>query len=564
MSAICPNCRQPIAEVGVACPELGCKRRGYHGIPEEFLADRLDPRIGLQLADKYLLVKLLGRGGMGVVMVALQQPLLREVAVKVIGGVQVDDVVRGRFVREARAVAALDHPNIVKLIDFGVAHLDEDAPFMVMELVGGAEPLRRVFARWGAEPPTWRAFGDIFAQVLAALEAAHAKGLVHRDIKPDNAMAKQASGYDWFVKVLDFGLAKSLEHGPGHGPDMPSLTESGSLVGTPEYMAPEQLLRVAEGLTDLRVDLYAVGVMMFEVVSGRRPYGQVDTMQLVFAKLHQERDPLREAPELESLGPMAAVVRKGMAWDPAERYGSAAEFRKDLLAAVTALGPDVRVPLPSRGAETGGRQGAADAGDLPTLATPGTQAYQPKMATPFTGSLAPVAAAGLISSSVPAQAEPSPAVQVAVPRASQGRKWVWPAVGVGVAALVALGALVLRPRPSETDGQPQPVPAVQLVAPAPRTTEALPTPVVSPPVVAPATVSARATDPAPPAAAATGTSLSLVPPQEAPGAALQGLAPAAAVESPKGRPAKAAGGRSSPKPKPSPQKSKNSGGFDKF
>jgi serine/threonine-protein kinase len=119
---------------------LACKRNGDHGVPPEVLTERSDPRVGLLLVGKYLLVKLLGKGGMGVVMVALQQPLMREVALKVISGVRIDDNMRGRFLREARAVAALDHPNIVRLIDFGVAHLDEDAPFMVMELVTGAAP----------------------------------------------------------------------------------------------------------------------------------------------------------------------------------------------------------------------------------------------------------------------------------------------------------------------------------------------------------------------------------------------------------------------------------------
>ena len=368
MSAVCPNCRQSVAAAGSACAEVGCVRRGYHGIDLKYLADKLDPRIGLLLDRKYLLVQVLGKGGMGIVMIALQQPLLREVALKLVSGVVIDDTVRGRFIREARAVAVLDHPNIVKLVDFGVADLDEDAPYMVMELVTGAESLRKVFSGWASDRPTWHAVGDVFGQLLSALSAAHGQGLVHRDIKPDNVMAKRASGYDYFVKVLDFGLAKSLVQATTDGP---SLTEAGGAVGTPQYMAPEQMSREHFGASDQRVDLYAVGVMLFEVVTGRRPYAETETMALLMAKCDPDRDPLLTADELAELGPIEAVVRRAMAWAAVDRYASADELRAELQAAVKALGPQQRVPMP---------ESAVDAGDLPTIATPlspRTAAYVP-------------------------------------------------------------------------------------------------------------------------------------------------------------------------------------------
>ncbi|MBI5610890.1 MAG: serine/threonine protein kinase [Deltaproteobacteria bacterium] len=356
--------------------QRGCEHRGYHGIPDTYLSQRLDPRIGLLLGDKYLLVQTLGKGGMGVVMVALQQPLLREVALKLISGLQVDETVRKRFVREARAVAALDHPNIVKLIDFGVARIDEDAPYMVMELLHDAVPLRQVFASWREERPTWRAVGEVFGQLLSALASAHGKGIVHRDIKPDNAMASQAHGYEWFVKVLDFGLAKSFEAGHGGEPDMLSLTGTGQLVGTPLYMAPEQLAGEGMGQVDHRADIYSVGVMLFEVVTGRRPYAEAETMQLVFAKANPERDPLRRAADLDHAGPIAQVVRKAMAWKSADRYRSAEDMRSALLAVVAQQRPDDRL---------------ADlvddeASNLETQLLRATHRYSPQN-TPVTGSL---------------------------------------------------------------------------------------------------------------------------------------------------------------------------------
>ena len=165
---------------------------------------------------------------------------------------------RARFKREAQAVAALDHPNIVRLVDFGVAQLDEQAPYMVMELVSGATSLRQVLADWRENPPTWKGVSEVFSQVLAGLDAAHERGIVHRDVKPDNVMCKKAKGYEWFVKVLDFGLAKTFDGVGASTPEMPSLTDAGAIVGTPQYMAPEQLSRAHFGPMDERVDLYAV------------------------------------------------------------------------------------------------------------------------------------------------------------------------------------------------------------------------------------------------------------------------------------------------------------------
>ncbi len=424
MQARCPNCRQPLQMVGEPCAERGCRRRGYHGVPEDVLTATVDPRIGLQLDGKYLLVKVLGKGGMGVVMVALQQPLLREVALKLISGVEVDATARARFVREARAVAALDHPNVVKLVDFGVTELDEPAPYMVMELVSGARSLRQVFAEWKQSPPTWQAFGEVFGQLLAALAAAHDGHIVHRDIKPDNVMAGRAHGYEYFVRVLDFGLAKSFGGPEGQQGEMASLTDAGTAAGTPQYMAPEQLKGAGAARVDARADQYAVATMMFEVACGRRPYPPcADVMQLVFAKADPEQDPLREAPELASLGALGAVLRRAMAWSADDRYPNCTQLRADVLAAVAQLGPSKPVALVGKSADLAGRPPPLP---MPRRASTAAPVARPTVEPPASGTLT----IGLpATADLPTREDPVP---VELPARSPA--WLWPAVAItGVA-----------------------------------------------------------------------------------------------------------------------------------
>ncbi|MCA9525084.1 MAG: serine/threonine protein kinase, partial [Myxococcales bacterium] len=213
------------------------------------------PLLGHVLGGKYHLIDVLGRGGFGAVYRALQAPVGRTVAVKVIGGRHADDQedLRARFMREARAIASLRHHATVALHDFGE---DGDTLYMVLEVVEG-ETLRDVLKREG-RLPVHRAV-HIARQVLEALQEAHAQGLVHRDLKPSNVMLSLTPFGDDKVKVLDFGIAKIVEAERSDGVE----TSKGMVYGSPAYMAPEQ----AQARAEPRSDLYAVGVMLYEMLT---------------------------------------------------------------------------------------------------------------------------------------------------------------------------------------------------------------------------------------------------------------------------------------------------------
>ncbi|MFB7944523.1 protein kinase [Kitasatospora phosalacinea] len=277
--------------------------------------------IGRALNGRYELGEILGVGGMATVYRALDHQLGRPVAVKVLNGGLADDPrFAERFAREARSAALLAHPRIVTVFDSGV---DQGSPYLVMELVHGAT-LGRVIAEQGVLPVE-RAVGTA-AAVLDALAAAHAQGLVHRDIKPGNVMITQDGG----VKVVDFGIARA---GSSAGQQ---LTQTASVLGTAAYLSPEQ---ATAGQVDGRADLYAVGCVLYEMLAGAPPF-TADTPVAVTFK-HVTEYPVPVSVHRPDVPPaLDAALLRLLAKHPDQRPADAQSAAAELLAAVPAAPAD--------------------------------------------------------------------------------------------------------------------------------------------------------------------------------------------------------------------------------
>jgi serine/threonine protein kinase len=273
------------------------------------LADEEAPlETGTQVGP-YRIVELLAQGGMGQVYRATDVRLSRDVAVKVLSGAgRHDRDLVERFLQEARITAGLDRPNIVRLFDVGI---HDERPFLVMELLDG-ETLRERLARGALSPDATR---TIALDVARGLVAAHAAGLVHRDLKPENLFLTRAGS----TKILDFGVAKLVPVSPvaQHNP----ATVAGMLVGTAGYLAPEQIL--GEGV-DARADLFALGAILYEMLTGRRAFGREHTIDTLHAVLREPVEPLSGSPHVPS--DLAAIVDRLVAKAPDARFQSAADL----------------------------------------------------------------------------------------------------------------------------------------------------------------------------------------------------------------------------------------------
>ncbi len=415
---VCPSCGQSYGEGGF-CSSDGSPLR---------VAE--DPLLGSEIG-RYRLAKLLGEGGMGRVYLAVQPQIGSRVAVKVLS----DQCARNpelleRFFAEARAVNLIRHEGIVNVID--MAQLPDGRPYIVMEFVEGgtlADALR-------AGPLPLGGLVNVASEVFSALAAAHAIGIVHRDLKPDNVLVT-AEGH---AKVLDFGIAKLA---PELQSGLSPRTQTGALLGTPQYMAPEQI----SGATtiDARADIYSAGVMLFEAISGKRPFEGETLFDLMRAHLEQAPPSLRALrPEVPAA--MEQVVLTAMAKHPNDRFQTVAHMAHALHEASSTLPPEAWRPLSSRGG-------------MPLISRSGA------------GS----------------RAQPANMATVPVEPKRESKKGAWIAVGVIAVIAIAIASFVAArggDRELVTTTPVAPVPVAVPVAPVPVA------PPIASPVVQPATPAA--------------------------------------------------------------------------
>jgi class 3 adenylate cyclase/tetratricopeptide (TPR) repeat protein len=305
---LCATCRASLrpgslfcVQCGTAAPEAGAPH---------------DPLIGTVVAQKFRVLSVLGEGGMGKVYKAEQVPLAIDVVIKVLHPQLAGDaMVVKRFFREAQAASRLRHPNSVSILDFGDSN---GTLYIAMEFLRG-KTLSYVLEHEGRFEP--RRAVRVIGQVLEVLETAHRMNIVHRDLKPDNIMIEDLPTQRDFVKVLDFGIAKIVERDSGT-----KLTQTGMIFGTPQYMAPEQ---ASGDPIDARTDLYAVGAVMYELLTGSVPF-RAPTLAMLLAELVT-----KPAPPIASLRPdlparLAALVDSALAKAPSERPQNALELKTAL------------------------------------------------------------------------------------------------------------------------------------------------------------------------------------------------------------------------------------------
>jgi eukaryotic-like serine/threonine-protein kinase len=411
-----------------------------------YLPQSGDPLVGTTLADRYLIDRKLGEGGMGAVYLATHSILEKQVALKILHGefARKPDLVE-RFMQEAKSASRIRHENVIDISDFGAT--PEGLVFFAMELLDGHDLHDAIArARVSGHLLPWVRTKRIFLQICAALSAAHAKGVVHRDLKPENIYLVDFLGDPDFVKLLDFGIAKLTETGDGEGGR--KLTKTGMLFGTPEYMSPEQ----ARGEhVDHRVDIYAMGCILFQLITNRVPFEAENFMGVLSMHLTEPPPsiPVEVFDQIGAPRELAGVIDRALDKDRNARY----QTIDDLANAVREVSGD-----PPVGAD---RTTTPRPASVPSPAVTTAR----RAATPVTGQLAAPSAAitGEKSTRVRTQwtgklAVPEEPVDSA-PKSRSKLPWIVGGVVVAAGAIAAVVTFGTKHAPA-----PAPAPAPQVVA----------------------------------------------------------------------------------------------------
>ncbi|MFO7566722.1 MAG: protein kinase [Enhygromyxa sp.] len=337
---ICPQCEARVIDAHRFCPSCGSDLAGV-------AARSGDPYLELVIQDRYRIASLLGTGAMGRVYRAEQTALGKSFAIKILSPQLTNDPdSQARFANEAHNAASLNHPNVVSIVDYG--RTGDGVTYLVMEYIEGRSLEQIIFEEF---PLARERVADLTLQILAALTEAHGLGILHRDLKPENILVQSLRTHGELLKVLDFGIAKLMDDAPAGGGARPGLTSQGVVCGTPEYMSPEQ----ACGLKlDQRSDLYSVGVILYQMLTGRPPFESEVAVEILHHHIHEQ-----PVPPSEVLGgepdPLEAVCLRALAKNREDRFADAAEFREAVVEAAR-IGSHTQLHC----ASCGGRMRAVD------------------------------------------------------------------------------------------------------------------------------------------------------------------------------------------------------------
>jgi serine/threonine protein kinase len=375
------------------------------------------PLLNTIVGAAYRLLRPLGEGGMGTVYEAQHLRLGGKVAVKILSpDLATDPKFRDRFKREARSASQIHHPNVVQITDFG--ETPSGSVFFAMELLEGRD-LHAILRQHAPAPFPWPRAQHLLAQATDALAAAHRCGIVHRDVKPANIFVLEGSGVSDFVKLLDFGIAKILAPAPtADSVLVKNLTATGEIFGTAKYMAPEQAYGISD---DPRVDVYSLGVVAYELLTGRVPFTGQGNFEIVTRHVYEPPRPPRELrPELPAA--LEAVVLRAMEKKPENRFATMEEFGRALRRVAEDGAPRPGIAGASPRPMTEPAPAHTDAATKPRgrgtnerLSIALTTAFQPSAQVPAQGFVSPLAPVsppnhpplpGFVPPQVPAATDP--------------------------------------------------------------------------------------------------------------------------------------------------------------
>ena len=377
----CPQCKTEFPGGEIFCPNDGARLVNASQVELDIPAAHVDPLVGQVVEGRYRIIRQIGEGGMGVVYEAIHIAIEKRVALKVLRDdfSAKADVVE-RFRQEAKAASRIGHEHIVDISDFG--ETPQGNGFFVMEMLVG-EDLSGLLAKEKALPA--RRAAKIVIQCCKALGAAHAKGIVHRDMKPENIfMVRRDDEVEDFAKIVDFGIAKMNDIETPGAPGR-KLTKTGMIFGTPEYMSPEQ---AAGKQLDHRVDIYAMGVILYELLTGRVPFVGDTFMGVLTQHMFEQPPPLKSLnPDVLVPSNIEDIIFKALAKDPNQRFQTMDEMSRALAHALDITSTNTQAPTQNAtgGADTTLR-GVAD----PVSAVArGPRVFEPTAATQFDMSYAP-------------------------------------------------------------------------------------------------------------------------------------------------------------------------------